>query len=215
MSDFYALDVALIPVDHPVPTEANRILLKGHPLGFPFDADHLPHITLLQQYMSSAALPSLTRNLATALARAGFPQRYGQMTVTGLSRSPGEAPRLVLGDDDGRLQQLHEAVLQACLPFREAVPASAESQAFADRPGDRACAYVRGFAEEQGGAAFRPHLTLGIGPGGLLRDLEEKTTFPFTLDTARLVVARLGPHCTVSREIHAEFTVAGNAGDPD
>ncbi|MGB8308181.1 MAG: hypothetical protein WCE36_30575, partial [Pseudolabrys sp.] len=41
------------------PSDANARLLKAYPKGFPLDATHTPHITMLQRYVQTANLDKL------------------------------------------------------------------------------------------------------------------------------------------------------------
>ncbi|MGB9219295.1 MAG: hypothetical protein WCC42_29240 [Pseudolabrys sp.] len=49
-------------------SDANARLLKAYPKGFPLDATHTPHITMLQRYVQTADLDKLYAAVGNVLA---------------------------------------------------------------------------------------------------------------------------------------------------
>ncbi len=189
-----ALDVALLPPAACRPRlSALNAALDPPPRGFRFDATHLPHVTLAQQFVAADRLDDLVRRLAD-LVRGTAPLR---LRSTGLSR--GRTTSSLRLAPTAALASLHAGVMDALLPF-EAGPGDASafhSNGEPPRPAD--LEWVTRFREHASHADFDPHITLGVGaaPGA-----------DATLDAVadRVALCHLGRYCTCRRAL-AEWTL--------
>ena len=116
-----ALDVALLPPAACRPQlAALNAALDSPPRGFRFDATHLPHVTLAQQFVAADRLDEIIRCVAD-LVRGAAPLR---LRSTGLSR--GRTTSSLRLAPTAALTRLHAAVMDALLPF-EAGPGDASA----------------------------------------------------------------------------------------
>lgn len=189
-----ALDVALLPPAACRPRlAALNAALDAPPHGFRFDATHLPHVTLAQQFVAADRLDDLTSRLAD-LVCGTVPLR---LQSTGLSH--GRTTSSLRLAPAAALTRLHAGVMDALLPF-EAGPGDESaflSNGEPPRPAD--LAWVTRFREQAAHADFDPHITLGVGaaPGAAA-----------ALDAVadRVALCHLGRYCTC-RRVLAEWTL--------
>ena len=182
-----ALDVALL-LPRAAAAAVGRLnaRLEAPPAGFGFDETHLPHVTLVQQFVREADLPAVLTLVgriaveAPPIALRGARLQRGRTTVS-LSVDGGPA-----------LERLHRCLLEGLEPH--AAP-RADGSAFVDggepaRDGD--IDWVTHFRAQAAGARFDPHVTLGVGSlGGPAPEIAFTAT--------ELAACRLGRFCTCSR----------------
>ncbi|MBI3963564.1 MAG: 2'-5' RNA ligase family protein [Candidatus Kerfeldbacteria bacterium] len=190
---YAAIDVALLPPENIAETarQINRALRTEHPEGFALDDTHLPHLTLVQQYILTADLLDVFTNVDTVLA--SFKPVI--LTVTGIAGASFggiSVPFMVL-QQDSELQRLHEELLDRLLPFSQDVRTAA---AFMRDRGEiirpTSIAYVADFTSRSARKNFDPHITLGVGDAP---DLET----PLTGSASVVAVCHLGNFNTCRR----------------
>lgn len=187
--DRIAIDIALLlpeAVNQRVKA-ANAALLAERPDGFRFDESHLPHITLVQQFIRCANIPALIEQIDPIL-RGISPL---SLRITGVGSS-ATAAHFVIKRTSG-IDELHRTLLDAVLPFEEAV-GSAEAFYSGDEPvlepaRDGDVQWVGNFRSHSSYDRFSPHITLGIGAPP-----EFGAPFEFTAD--RVALCHLGRFCT-------------------
>ena len=186
-----ALDVALLLPPRAVAAVARlNARLLPPPAGFAFDGTHLPHLTLVQQFVREAALdavlPSLGRLAADAapIALRGTDLRPGR-TTTSLAVTGGAA-----------LDHLHARVLDLLAPHAAPRGDAAAFVAEGEPARDADVEWVTHFRSRAAGPDFEPHVTLGVGTlGGTAPRID------FT--AAELAACRLGRFCTCRRVLGA------------
>ena len=189
-----ALDVALLPPAACRPRlAALNAALDAPPRGFRFDATHLPHVTLAQQFVAADRLDDVVRRLANLVRRAA-PLR---LLSTGLSR--GRTTSSLRLAPTAALTRLHAGVMEALLPF-DTGPGDASafhSNGEPPRPAD--LEWVTRFRKQAAHADFDPHITLGVGaaPGAA-------PALDIVAD--RIALCHLGRYCTC-RRVLAEWTL--------
>lgn len=212
MARLLALDVALL-----LPDEAARAVVRLNarlhdpPAGFAFDATHLPHVTLVQQFVRDADLPGVLPRLGRVasqtppLALRGTGLQRGRST-TSLSVEGGTA-----------LRALHDRLVACLAPH--AAPAVDGSDFAADafvadgeppRSGD--IEWVTRFRTRAAGDRFEPHVTLGVG------ELDRGAVPRIAFTATELAACHLGRFCTCRRVLGAwrldDAAPAGAETDP-
>lgn len=212
--DRIAIDIALLlpeAVNQRVKA-ANAALLAERPAGFRFDESHLPHITLVQQFIRRANIPALIERIDPILR--GFQPLVLRVTGVGSSAT---AAHFAIAITRG-IDKLHRTLLDAVQPFEEA-GGSASAFYFGDEPTiepaqeparEKDVEWVSRFRLHSSYGRFSPHITLGIGPppvgvrpsalanvgsgpqGGPPPEFGEP--FEFTAD--RVALCHLGRFCT-------------------
>jgi len=184
MKKSHAIDVVLLPPEEVMSLchEMNSSLWSQTHDGFRFDETHLPHISLVQQYVQQAALRDIvsvitstvaaTQALSLSATHTGSATIDGGLTVSGLEF--GTSPELL---------RLHQSLMTALEPF---VSTGDETAWYRDlgehiRPGS--LRWLKNYRRPN--RQFHPHITLGVGPAPTLNQ-----PLRFTVD--RLALCHLG-----------------------
>jgi 2'-5' RNA ligase len=186
MAKLIALDVAILPP----PDVSKRAMALSAALpeegshGFHLDYDHLPHITLTQQFVREDELGVAFEHIDGVLA--GLPPL--RIVATGGGKS-GHSLWIAI-EKTPELAALHERLMEALRGVErpEGTPA-----AFADgdgRVGD--VLWVTGYRLKSSFGHFVPHVTLGHGE-------EAPTIDPFAFDAATVAACHLGRFCSCRR----------------
>jgi len=192
-----AIDVAILP---PAPvTELALALSAGlpreHSKGLRLDANHLPHITLTQQFVESDDLEAVFDRIAAALKGMSPLTLHAPGTVR--SR---EAVWLKIARAEA-LARLHRRLMDTLAPFERP---NGDPSAFAGgdaRPND--VAWVSRYRESASFDAYTPHITLGHAVSA---PAVEPTTFVAT----EIAACQLGRFCTC-RTVLRRWTLADAA----
>jgi 2'-5' RNA ligase len=184
--------------------ELNRRLRQAMPEGFPLDATHVPHITLLQRYVLATDLDEALEALGPAMAAdlTGVRLRAARL-AHGEWDAPGVGMLSLLLANDARLTDLQEALRRAVRHLAEPEGAAA---AFVADPGEpvvnaTTVKYVASFVPEQTGSAYTPHLTAGMGRLADLEALEAAPFEPFDVGVRAVAVFQLGNNGTARRRL--------------
>ena len=185
-----AIDVAiLLPDDvsrRAIELSAN--LPKEESQGLLLGPGHLPHITLLQLFVSIDDLDACLERMGEVVA----PHPAIALRVTG----PATGSRTVWMEiaKTPALVQLHTRLLDAALPFERS---GGDATAFYDRDArDRDVAWVAGYRATASGTSFRPHITLGHAA-------RPPAIEPFDFEATTVAACHLGRFCTCRRVLRA------------
>ncbi len=183
MSTLVALDVAILP-----PPDVSRraielsaALPEEGSSGLRLDAEHLPHVTLAQQFVAPGDLDSLYAALDAVLTN----QPQLSLTVTGGGRNGGTVWMTI--EPAPGLVRLHERLTSALGRFERR---GGSPDAFFDgnaRAGD--LAWVSTYRRKASLLSFLPHITLGHAPHAPVVE-------PFTFEAAVVAACHLGRFCT-------------------
>jgi 2'-5' RNA ligase len=195
MAKLIALDVAILP---PADVAERLMALSAslpaeEPPALRLDGDHLPHVTLTQQFVREDELDAAFAHIDTVLHEAG-PLR---LTATGADRQ-GHTLWIAI-ERTPALTALHERLMEALrgLERPEGTPA-----AFFDHDARLAdVLWVAGYRLKSSFGAFSPHITLGHGS-------DPPAVEPFSFDATRIAACHLGRHCTCRRVLR-EWTLGG------
>lgn len=187
-----ALDIALLLPDEVnlLAVALNRRLEGGQPGGLTLDADHLPHITLAQFFVAEGRLDDLRRRVDEA--GSGFAPI--ELRVSGLDDATDTA--MLVFEESEPLRALHAAVMDAARGFEVTGDAAAFHAGAGELPArDRDVAWVTEYRDQHAYDRYLPHVTVGHGPGA-------GPVAPSAFRADRLVVCRLGRHCTCRVVLH-------------
>jgi 2'-5' RNA ligase len=187
-----ALDVALLlPPDVRSWAMALSASLHRFEHGLRLDEEHLPHLTLSQQFVGEDDLPaaldaarSVLESLTPLTVRVTGGARAGETVSVAIDRTP-------------TLLALHEQVMAALHPFER--PDGDATAFVGDSVRPRDVEWVSRFRQESSFDAFAPHITLGHAPSAPAID-----PFEFTADV--VAACRLGRFCTC-RQVLAGWTL--------
>jgi 2'-5' RNA ligase len=186
MTSIIAIDVAILP---PPDVTQRAIALSGSlpsedAQGLRLDADHLPHVTLTQQFVRVDGLAALLDQVDEVLRQCPpLPLR-----VTGGGK--GSSSVWMAIERTAALVDLHERLLLAMQPFEVA---EGGVSAFVDGDArDRDVSWVREYRRASSFTAFTPHITLGHGE-------EPPRVEPMDFPGTKVAACHLGRFCTCRR----------------
>ena len=202
-----AIDVVLEP-DETMTVRAcgvNARLLAVYPEGFALDADHQPHITMLQRFVRTADLNDLYAAANTVFAS----ENPTTWTLTASKAyyipSPpiGLAGIVVEATDD--LLRLQEKLIEAIAPYT--VPAGTVD-AFASAQQGRdiqefLVQYVATYVPGASGDNFNPHVATGAGPQSFLDEMMAEPFEAFSFLPTGASVYQLGTFGTAQKKLAA------------
>ena len=202
-----AIDVVLEP-DETMTVRAcgvNARLLAVYPEGFALDADHQPHITMLQRFVRTADLNDLYA--AANIVFAGENPTTWTLTASKAYYIPsppiGLAGIVVEATDD--LLRLQQKLIDAIAPYT--VP-TGTVDAFASAQQGRdiqefLVQYVATFVPGASGDNFNPHVTTGAGPQSFLDEMLAEPFEAFNFLPTGASVYQLGTFGTAQKKLAA------------
>jgi len=203
--DITAIDILLQPDATMLKQAAvnNARLLQVFPKGFPLDAAHTPHITMLQCFVRTADLDEVYAAQEKVLAAAGvnamkleankfYYAPGGDMGVAGICAKP--TPALI---------KLQADIIAAAKPFMvDAGPIGAFTAPHGDPAMDAALiGYVSTFVPKMSGENFNPHVSTGVAPKEYLDKMLAAPFENFTFSPAGAAVYQLGPFGTAAKKL--------------
>ena len=199
------MPVSLVAVDAAIllPAAAQEMVarlnaqLAAPPDGFRFDAGHLPHVTLAQQFVPAADLRLVTAEIGAVLA--SFPRLT--LTAERLASS-GVTTSLVLAANRP-ITTLHERLMDRLAAF-DMTAGGADAFLADEPPRARDVEWVTRFRTAAAYGSFEPHVTLGVGALDVPVPAVE-------FEADRVALCRLGRFCTCRRTI-ASWTLAERSG---
>jgi 2'-5' RNA ligase len=181
-----ALDVALLP---PPEVAARAVELsaalaaEGHD-HLRLDADHLPHITLMQLFVREEELDAVLERVDGVVAsRPLLPLR-----VSGGGR--GSSSVWMAIERTPAIDALHEELMEALRGYERPGGTKAAFHDGDARPGD--VLWVTGYRLKSAFGAFTPHITLGHAP-------EAPDIAPFDFVASTVAGCHLGRFCSCRR----------------
>jgi len=191
MSDLLALDVAILPPPdvHDRAVRLSASLPQADFQGLRLDDEHLPHVTLTQQFVRVADLGRIVDRLTDV-----FRERRGlTLRVTGGGKTMASTVWMGIEPSDV-LTALHERLMDALKEFEQIGGGRA---AFVD--GDARAAdvvWVAGYRAKSSFLSYAPHITLGHA-------LEPPGIDPFTFEATTIAACHLGRFCTCRRVLQS------------
>ena len=207
-----AINVLLLPdaatAEKAVSTNAR--LLKNYPAGFGLDANHAPHITLVQQFVKRADLAAVANVVAAALsneqpvqwqsmATGFYDMAYKNLGLVGIVIEPTAG-----------LQRLQQTIIAAVAPFAvdkgtaEAFAPRADGESITQATVD----YVNNFVGSSSGINYHPHLTCGIGNRDFVDALKAEPFEPISCQPIGVGIYQIGDYGTAQTKLY-DFSDAG------
>ncbi len=201
-----AINVLLLPdaATAAKAVSANARLLKNYPAGFALDANHAPHITLLQRFVQTEDLAAVANAVAAVLGSeqpaqwkstaTGFSDMaYKNLGLVGIAIEPTEALR--------RLQQI---IIAAVAPF---AAAKGTAEAFAPRADGESINqatvdYVNNFVGPCSGINYHPHVTCGIGTRDFIDALKAEPFEPINFEPVGVSIYQIGEYGTAQTKLY-------------
>lgn len=182
----------------------NARLRQNEPRGFALDANHTPHITLVQGFVRQAEIEAVAGALRSALAQA--PAGNWQSTATGYYHlADGERGLMgIVIEASEDLRRLQRNLIDALAPFL--VPVGSD-EAFAPRAdglpvSDLTLNYVTHYVSNRSGERYHPHLTVGLGGLDFIAALETEPFEPFPVRPVGLSLYQLGEYGVAQVRLH-------------
>jgi len=188
----------------------NARLLKNYPAGFALDANHAPHITLVQQFVKRADLAAVANVVAAALsneqpvqwqsmATGFYDMAYKNLGLVGIVIEPTAG-----------LQRLQQTIIAAVAPFAvdkgtaEAFAPRADGESITQATVD----YVNNFVGSSSGINYHPHLTCGIGNRDFVDALKAEPFEPISCEPIGVSIYQIGDYGTAQIKLY-DFANAG------
>jgi hypothetical protein len=181
----------------------NALLRENYPAGFALDAEHRPHITLLQRYVRTKDLDAVFAAVERVFNRerpAGW-----ELTATGYYyldfNNMGLAGIVVRPTPE--LRRLQQEVIDAVAPFTEPVGTSSAYVTTSDSPtvNEPTLQYVEHFVPQRNGKNFNPHVTIGVGQLDFVQQMKAARFDEFQFRIAGAAVFHLGNFGTAAKEL--------------
>jgi phosphoserine phosphatase len=181
----------------------NAALLKIYPGGFALDADHRPHITMLQAFVRTTDLDKMYAAVGKVISRANVSamkleatKRYylpvGELGVAGIVAKP-----------TAELLKLQADIIAAVAPFTESTgPIGAFTAGHDNAAIDTMMIdYVSTFVQKAAGEKFNPHVSTGTASRADLDKFLAEPFTPFTFSPAGAAAYQLGPYGTAAKRL--------------
>jgi 2'-5' RNA ligase/phosphoglycolate phosphatase-like HAD superfamily hydrolase len=183
---------------------ANARLREDYPDGFALDANHTPHITILQLFVRTADLEEVANTVAEVLrkeqsmkwesnATGYYDLAYQNLGLVGIIIEPTED-----------LRRLQQRIIDAVAPF---AVEKGKGEAFAPRLDGLAISrptvdYVNNFVGTRTGRNYHPHLTVGIGTRDFVDALKAEPFEAFTVRAASVSLYQVGDYGVAQRKLY-------------
>lgn len=182
----------------------NQRLLSVYPGGFALDAEHTPHITLLQCFVRTADLPKVyaaeekvfTGEDVGAIKLEAFKYYYAPA-------DPGTGVAGICARPTPEILKLQAEVIAAAKPFMQKTATIGAFTAPHDNPATDAAMiqYVSTFVPKMAGAHYNPHVSIGVGTKDYLDRMMGESFASFIFSPAGAAVYQLGPYGTAARQL--------------
>jgi len=194
-----AIDIVLLPPDKvmQICKKINAKLWSQTKIGFPFDDTHLPHISLMQQYVKTNQLVEVGNVIELIASKT----KSLSLKITGIETEEFDGSNVSSFEitKSAEILKLHESLLQAM----ELYSTTGDQKSWYQDPGeiivDAILDYTNSFREKYSHDKFQPHITLGFGPTPIFNQ-------PLSFTASRLAICRLGNNDTC-RKILKEWVL--------
>jgi 2'-5' RNA ligase len=202
-----AIDVALEPdatmIQHAQADNAR--LLKAFPKGFALDATHHPHVTMLQQFVSTADLDKVYAAVAKVLATEKVTSWNLKAFKYYYIPSPPVGLAGIVVEPTADLHRLQQELIGAVTPFTVKTGTAAAFMSTEEGRDIQASLieYVANFVKIASGEKFNPHVTIGVGAEDYLNAMLAEPFEAFTFSPASASAYQLGSFGTARKELKA------------
>lgn len=208
MSDLTAIDILMLPDEamHSRAEALNEEMRGSVPEGFALDANHTPHITLLQRYVRTADLDRVFEAVGGAIEAAD----PASLELSGVKVAHMEVAAqpglglagLVVKPSQGVLD-LQASLIEVVEPFVESGGTADAYVTTAEEPeiNQDTIDYIERYVPDHSGENYIAHVTVGLAKLDFLADLESRSFDTFAFHLAGFAVFQLGNNGTAQREL--------------
>jgi len=188
----------------------NARLREDYPDGFALDADHMPHITILQRFVRKADLADVASAVAAVLhteqpvqwasqATGYYDLAYKNLGLVGIVIEPTP-----------NLRRLQQRIIDAVAPF---TVEQGTGEAFAPRAdggtiNQPTVDYVNNFVGPCSGINYHPHLTVGIGTRDCIDALKAEPFEAFPCQPVSVSLYQVGEYGVAQTKLYDLSTTA-------
>jgi len=187
----------------------NARLREDYPDGFALDANHAPHITILQQFVHTADIDKVSSAVTAVLSREqAMNWEFNAIGYYALADKDLRLVGIVIEPTED-LRRLQKEIIDAVAPF---AAEKGTGEAFAPRQDGGAISqptvdYVNNFVGPRTGMNYHPHLTVGIGTRGFVDALKVEPFEPFTVRAVSLSLYQVGDYGVAQKKLHHLHTI--------
>ena len=205
-SSILAINILAVP-DEAMRTTAQRLnerLRQNNPEGFALDASHVPHLSLVHEFVRTEDLPKLYSAIERVLTQHRLVER--ELTAHGLEHTPWNGKHMlsISVEKSVALSVLQDELVKVLRPYAADAGGPDAFRTTKDSPEINAATidYVRTFFDKQTGPGFKPHIAVGLGDAAVddkLQRSELRTPTKFKI--AAVAVYHLGNDGTARTEL--------------
>jgi 2'-5' RNA ligase superfamily len=202
MSDLTAVDILIEPDKASIERarDVNRRMPLSIAAGITLDDTHLPHITMLQRYLVTAAIEQAYAAIEQTLAAtdpASLSYHVPGITYSEHWGPPGQAAAVLGVQPNQPVLDLQAALIAAVAPH---TGSGGTDAAFVTDPGQGISAttkdWVETYVPDQSGANYTAHLTVGLDTVEHLKQMQAEPFDAFDVHPVALAVYQLGNNGT-------------------
>ena len=184
-------------------TAVNARLRVSFPAGFALDAEHQPHITILQRYVRTAELDNVSAAVADVLSRedaagwqlTAYKNYYlasGPVGLAGIVAAP-----------TAELLSLQRKLIDAVAPYTVSTGTADAFVTTAEDPDiiPDLIDYVAHYVPRSTGSGYNPHVTTGIATCAYLDEMLAEPFEEFTFSPSAAAIYKLGNYGTAKQEL--------------
>ena len=182
----------------------NALLRSNYPAGFALDANHAPHVTLVQCFVFLDELSAVAAAVAGMLKQSGpFSLESRAVGYYALTHENLGLMGIVI-EPTAELRRVQGKVIEALLPYSEK---NGTGDAFAPRGdgapiGQPTVDYVNDFVGPRTGDNYNPHLTVGIAKSDFVDGLKAEPFEAFAVRPVSISLYQLGDYGVAQRKLH-------------
>lgn len=182
---------------------SNARLLVVFPQGFALDAQHRPHITLVQCFVRTDTLEQIFAAVGEVFAHTDLSRITLQAFKTYYVPGSGVGLAGIVAHPTPELLHLQQSITAAVAPFMvETGPIESFTADHGNPALDNALIdYVSSFMNQHTGEQFSPHITTGVAPIADLERMVLEPFEPFSFSPVAAAVDQLGPFGTAARKL--------------
>jgi hypothetical protein len=181
----------------------NERLRKNDPEGFALDESHVPHLSLVHEFVRTEDLPNVYSAVDRVLSQHRLVER--ELTVHGLEHTPWNGKQMlnISVEKSVALSVLQDELVKVLRPYAadaggpDAFRTTGDSSPINDATID----YVRTFFDKQTGSQFEPHITVGLGDAAGADKLKSELPAATKFKIAAVAVYHLGNDGTARTEL--------------
>lgn len=200
-----AINVLVLP-DKSMHTRAKQLNERLHqeqPRGFALDATHVPHISLVHEFVRTQDLPKVYADVERVFLK--HPLVGHELTVTGLEPTPWNGTQMwsIALEKSAELVAAQEQLMEVLRPYAIDKGGAEAFNSAGDPSGinNETIEYVRTYREKHSGEGFEPHITIGLGDESSGDQLKSQLPGSEKFKVMNVAVYQLGNDGTARKEL--------------